>query len=93
MDQLLSEYEEETRLNKYSVSSMKTLGLVVDLTHSVFDLCCLIVVRPSLNHSLPDNAEYDQLEWVNFEDPRINFVIPTSRALLNLYSVGSENLN
>lgn len=93
LDQLLNEYWEETGLNKYSISSMKTLGLVVDLAHSVFDVCCLISVRPSFGQSFPNNTEYSGLEWINIEDPRINLAIPTSRALLNLFKNGSKHFS
>jgi len=82
--QLVDEFEEETKLDKFSISSIKTLGLVFDLDHNVFDICCLMVVISSAE-TLSSTSEYEELEWVDLNDTRINLAIPTSKVLLSLF--------
>jgi HAD superfamily hydrolase (TIGR01509 family) len=82
--QLIDELEEETKLKWLGTSSVETLGLVFDLTHQVYDICCRISIISKTD--LPSStAEYGELEWVDLSDTRINSMIPTSRVLLRLF--------
>lgn len=82
--QLADEFEEETALDKINIASFNTLGLVFDLDHNVFDICCSMCIAGSPD--LPsDTSEYKGLEWVALNDARIGMTIPTSRALFRLF--------
>ncbi len=82
--QLVDEFEEESGLDKRSVTSIRTLGLVIDEIHNVMDICCLINVSTKLDDALDHTAEYEGLKWIEFDDANIKDFIPTSKALSNL---------
>jgi hypothetical protein len=82
--QLIGEFKEETKLDQI-IFSINTLGLVFDLVHEVYDICCSIFLAGSPR--LPSNtSEYKGLEWAALNDTKIEMVIPTSRALLSLFN-------
>jgi hypothetical protein len=83
--QLIDEFEEETQLDRSCITSTKTLGIIFDLKHNVFDICCLIRVNCS-NIPLASSNEYDALEWVDSNNSKLSSATPTSRVLLNLLS-------
>jgi hypothetical protein len=83
--QLINEYVSETTSNSDSINSIRTLGVVMDLKHSVIDIGCVIQTNLGEKKSFNDSKEYTNIQWLNLLELDSYTLIPSSRALYNLY--------
>ena len=82
--QLLIELFEEASIKSGNVLKVKEIGLVLDLSNQVMDICCQIDLCEYFKPSSIDNEEYSSLSWTNLSKLDCDELIPTSRGILNI---------
>lgn len=82
--QLLIELFEEASIKSGNVLKVKEIGLVLDLSNQVMDICCQIDLCDDFEPSSIDHEEYSSLSWTNLSKLDCDELIPTSRGILNI---------
>ena len=88
-NQLITEFEEETRISKDVVKEIQPFCLIFDKNHGVYDICSKIHIYGSLKNKLntEQNEEYRNIEKMNLKNLLSNIehnkYVPTSITILN----------
>ena len=101
-NQLVKEFVEETGEPREAISSIKTLGLVLDKKGQNYDVCCLLrtnSTRGGVESSFKRSQEYSSPIFVSegklekFIRDNESVLVPTSIGLVQLYlqSLGGKN--
>lgn len=82
--QLLEELFEEASIKAENVIKVGEIGLVLDLSNRVMDICCQIDLDFDLQQSLIENDEYSSFLRTDFSRLEYTKLIPTSLGILNI---------
>ena len=82
--QLLIELFDEASIKPENVLKVEEIGLVLDLSNQVMDICCQIDLDDDVESSSIDNEEYSSLSWTDISKLDCEELIPTSRGILNI---------
>lgn len=89
---LISEFVEETGLDKSYIQKIEPKFLVFDKRHQVYDICCQILISDSRNHiikSFENISEYEKPILIplsslsKFVSENFHKIVPTSLAILS----------
>ena len=75
---------EEASIKPENVLKVEEIGLVLDLSNQVMDICCQIDLDDDVESSSIDNEEYSSLSWTDISKLDCEELIPTSRGILNI---------
>lgn len=92
-DQLIEEFEEETKLKRIEINRIEHFFLFFDHLNQVYDLCSKIFLNSSLKEKLKvkDNDEYDNVKIFSIINPEVELdnsnCVPTSLAILTSMNI------
>jgi len=87
-NQLITEFEEETRISKNNIKEIEPFCLIFDKNHGVYDICSKIHINGLIKNKLhtEQNEEYRNIEVLNLEEVKNsipNKFVPTSVVIYN----------
>jgi len=88
-NQLITEFEEETRISKDNIKEIEPFCLIFDKNHGVYDICSKIHINGLIKNKLntEQNEEYRNIEIMNLKNLLSNIehnkYVPTSITILN----------
>jgi|GEM_PF-164446 len=87
-NQLITEFEEETRISKDNIKEIEPFCLIFDKNHGVYDICSKIHIDGLIKNKLntEQNEEYRNIEIMNLKEIKIiipNKFVPTSIIIYN----------
>jgi len=92
--QIIKEFEQETKLPKKTISSINTLGIVFDKKEKNYDVCCVMDInstKKQFKKAIKNSKEYYSVKFVeenkleDFIKSNYSFLVPTSIGIVKLY--------